>query len=90
MAKQVKTIVIEIRRPITKGEKSCDGVTYDHGNVNSVFIDTRLKRSKAFAETFFHEMLHVFVNFSGRGTIPREEAIAAKFGRAAKNILYGR
>ncbi len=90
MAKQIRTIVIEIRRPANKSEAACDGVTYDHGHIANVFLDSRLRRTDKFAETFFHEMMHVFVNFSGRGTIPREEAKAAKLGRAAKHILYGR
>ncbi len=85
----IKTIIIEVRAPQTEEERGCYGLTYDHGDTAKVFLDSRL--SKSFAETFFHEMLHVFVNFSGgKKKIANEEKKCQALGKAARGLLYGK
>lgn len=85
----VKTIIIESRHPRTKMEKDCYGVTYDHENIARVFINSRLVHGKEFADTFFHEMMHVFANFTSKKKLKQEEKKAKLMGKAAQAILYG-
>lgn len=87
---KVKTIVIELRKPANKTEKGTFGMTYDHGPIARIFIDSRKNKGREFVDTFFHEMVHVFTNFtSPTGKIADEEKKCRLVGQAAKKIIYG-
>ncbi len=88
MKPQIRTIIIEVRRPQTEEERTAFGCTYNHGNVSRVFIDSRL--SVNFAKIFFHEMFHVYVNFWKRGRVKDEEEKCEYVGEASKEALNGR
>lgn len=65
----IKTITLDIRNPRTAAEKKLDGETTGDLSSSVVFINRRADN----VSTFFHEMAHVFCNFSGRRLSPDDE-----------------
>lgn len=89
---ECKTVVIEWRKPGTKLEKQCWGITEDFGSVNKIYIDKKVNGTPKAVDVFFHEMTHVFLNFHSNRKISKlsrkkEEALADAIGNAAKKIL---
>jgi len=87
----MKTIVVEWRKPQSKMEKACWGVTNDHGDVSHVFIRESAVDKGIGIDTFFHELTHVFFNFHKNNKLTRqeEEQVARSVGRAARGLING-
>jgi hypothetical protein len=81
-----KAIYLEWRRPESKLEKQCYGVTTTDNNVARIFFNTGLKGSTS--NTFFHEMTHVFFAFH-RHNVPDclQEKLAQKIGTICSEVL---
>lgn len=86
-----KFIHIDYRNPRSKTES----VFYGQSNVDSkaadVFINVKKNRNgNDLADTFFHEMAHVFFAFHGKTgqmTSAKEERLAQQLGRVCAGIL---
>ena len=82
-----KFVMFEWRRPITKLEKSCYGVTDDGQHNAKVFFNTTIGKNDM-VDTFFHEMTHVFFGFV-KNNVPsqKQEKLARKIGALCKEAL---
>lgn len=82
-----KAVWFEFRTPQTKEEKGVYGLTESTCDVAKIFINTRLK-STHFAETFFHELAHVFFSFMYH-KVPKhkQEELARKIGVVCAEVL---
>lgn len=85
-----KSIHVEWRHPRNKKEQELYGLTeYDNKFVAKVFINTQ-SGEKHLADTFFHEMTHVFFAFHrrrGKMHSKREEALAKQIGQTCAYLL---
>lgn len=83
-------INIEWRRPTSKLEKKCYGVTTTRNPaIIDVFLRSNMTSSKS-VQTFFHEMTHVFFRcYSKHKKFPKgyEEHIADVVGTVAAKIV---
>ena len=82
-----KSVYLEWRRPETQMERDCYGVTTTDNNVAKVFFNTSVKGQRL-ANTFFHEMAHVFFAFH-RHKVPDcvQEKLAQKIGTICEELL---
>ena len=85
----MQTVVIEWRNPRTKSESECWGETVFEGNIAKVFINARKNKNEIeSADTFFHEMAHVFFDFNDKKLSNRkEEYLATKTGKIVAQLL---
>lgn len=81
-----KAVYLEWRRPETKVERNTYGLTTTNGDIARIFFNTSIKQE--LANTFFHEMTHVFFAFH-KHKVPEnvQEALALKIGAICKEIL---
>lgn len=86
-----KVITLNYRRARTKEEKGdWAETTLDSPDLATVYINRDKNRtSKELADTFFHEMAHIFIHFHGAKKIDRdvEEKLCQQIGRACEGIL---
>lgn len=86
-----KSIIIEWRNPRTKEEAEDYAETIASSDFARVFINSRKNQSsREIVDSFFHEMVHVFVAFHETRktmTAKEEEAIADQMGKMAAIIL---
>lgn len=82
-----KSIYLEWRKPQTKEETQVYGLTTTSNFVAKVFFNTDV-RGQNLANTFFHEMAHVFFAFH-KHKVPskKQELIAQKIGEICKEVL---
>jgi len=83
--------VIDYRKPRTKAEKSYFALSNVDTNTTDMFINTNKHRGgRNLADTFFHEMAHVFMAFHGKEgqmTAAKEEELATHVGRICAEAL---
>lgn len=87
----IKYIHIDYRTPKNKEEGKFYGVTESERNSAGIFINVNKNRtSQDLADTFFHEMAHVFFAFHGKKkqmSIRTEERLAQQLGRICAGLL---
>ena len=87
----IKYIHIDYRVPKNKAETRLYGQAEVDDNTASVYINRRLHRNgRNLADTFFHEMVHVFVGFHGKEgqmSDAKEERLAQEIGRLCAEAL---
>lgn len=87
----IKTVHLDYRRPRTKGEKDMFGLSMVDAQSANVFINTNKHRNgQNLIDTFFHEMVHVFLAFHGKDkqmSDATEEKLAKAIGVACAEIL---
>ncbi len=86
-----KFIHIDYRVGRSKEEKSVYALSHVDVNTAEVFINVHKNRnSQDLADTFFHEMAHVFFAFHGKDkqmTDTEEEELALQVGRICAGVL---
>lgn len=86
-----KFIHIDYRRPRTKEEKGLFALSYVDTNTTDMFINVNKNRKGiTLADTFFHEMAHVFFAFHGKDkqmTAAQEEELATHVGQLCAEAL---
>ncbi len=84
----LKIIAVEWRKPKTKKEKQCYGITTTEGELSKIFIHEALDGTKEEVETFFHEITHAYLHHHNCPlTEKQQERLADAVGRAAKGLL---
>ena len=82
-----KAVYLEWRQPQDKTERECYGVTTTDNSVARIFFNTKVK-GQQLANTFFHEMAHVFFAFH-KNNVPADvqERLAQKIGAICSEVL---
>lgn len=87
----IKYIHMDYRRPHTKEESKLYGLSTVEVNTAHIFVNINMHRKgRNLADTFFHEMAHVFIEFHGKKgqmTSAKEEELATLLGRKCAEIL---
>lgn len=87
----INYIHIDYRKPHTKEEKGFYGLTNVDTHTADVFINVNKHRNgKDLIDTFFHEMVHVFLEFhgaAGQMSNAKEEKLARKIGQMCAEVL---
>lgn len=87
----IKSIHLDYRRARTKEEKRSCGISNVETHTANVFINADLhRRGRNLVDTFFHEMVHVFLEFHGKAgqmSNSKEERLAKKVGRLCAEAL---
>lgn len=86
-----KYIHIDYRHPRTKEERECFAITFAEPHSAEIFLNVK-KHSKGhvLVDTFFHEMVHVFLEFHGKAkqmSAAKEENLAKEVGRICAEAL---
>lgn len=87
----IKYIHIDYRKPRTEEEKGYYALSNVDTNTTDMFINVNKHRDgKNLADTFFHEMAHVFMAFHGKDgqmSNAKEEKLAKEIGRICAEAL---
>lgn len=87
----IKYIHLDYRKPHTKEEGKLFGLSNVDINTAHIFINTNMHRKgRNLADTFFHEMAHVFIEFHGKKgqmSAATEEELATLIGRKCAEVL---
>lgn len=87
----INYIHLDYRIPHTKEEKELYGLSNVDAHTANIFINVNKHRDgKDLVDTFFHEMVHVFLEFHGKtGQMShvKEEQLARKVGRLCAEAL---
>jgi hypothetical protein len=87
----IKYVHIDYRSPRNREEKRFFALTNVKRDTADVFVNVRKNRKgEDLADTFFHEMAHVFCAFHGKAkqmSSATEERLARQIGRVCAGIL---
>lgn len=86
-----KYIHIDYRHARNKEERECFAITYAEPHSAEIFFNVKKnKKGKVLIDTFFHEMVHVFLEFHGKDkqmSPGKEESLAKEVGRICAEAL---
>lgn len=87
----IKYIHLDYRNPRTKEEKGYFALSNVDTHTSDIFINRKKNRKGSdLADTFFHEMAHVFLAFHGKDkqmSAAKEEKLAKEIGRNCAETL---
>lgn len=86
-----KYIHIDYRHPRTKAERECFAITFAERDSAEIFLNVKKnEKSEVLVDTFFHEMVHVFLEFHGKAkqmSAIKEELLAKQIGQLCAEAL---
>lgn len=87
----IKYIHIDYRKPRNKEEKECFAISNVDSNTTNMFVNVvKNQKGRTLSDTFFHEMVHVFLAFHGKDkqmTDYQEERLAERIGKLCAEAL---
>ncbi len=82
-------IVVERRKPQTAEEAKLHGLCITHGQIMSrVFLHSG-RPGHTRADTFFHEIAHAYMHWTGKKKGAAAEKVALRVGQAAAKAYRG-